>query len=87
VRRRDRQLLRRHEDPEHRVDQDLAAGQDHQDQQEQHAGGPRVDAEAAAEAGADAAQHAVVGPDQALLAEPVVDVVHGDALLSAGRTR
>src|SRR6185312_15544754 len=71
-------LLRRHQDPEQRVDQDLAARDDEQDQHEQQPGGPGVDAEAAAEAGDDAAQHTTVSRShQALVGETGVDLVHG----------
>ena len=69
--------LRRHQDPQDRVDDDLAARDDHEQQDEQQARGPRVQPEASAEAGADAAQHAPVDrPDEAVAAEGLVDGAH-----------
>src|SRR5664280_1267027 len=71
-------LLRRHEDPQDRVDQDLAAGDDQEQQHEEDSRGPRCDAEAPAESGAYAAQDPPLPrSDQTLPGEALVDVVHG----------
>jgi hypothetical protein len=79
-------LLRRHQDPQDRVDQDLAAGDKHEQQHEEDSRGPRFNAEASAETGAHAAQYPPLArSDQTLLGEAVVDVVHVDgALLQIG---
>src|SRR5665647_735941 len=71
-------FLRRHEDPQDRVDQDLAAGDDHEQQREEDSRGPRFDAEASAESGTHAAQDPPLPrSDQTLLGEALVDVGHG----------
>jgi hypothetical protein len=76
-------VLVRHEQPEDGVDQDLAAGDDQQDQDEQQPRGPRVEPEAPAQAGAHAGEYAALaGAHQALVGELVTDVVHGGSLLS-----
>src|SRR5690348_13360959 len=46
--------LRRHQHPENGIDEQLAARKDEQDEDEQEAGGPRVEAEPSAQPGADA---------------------------------
>jgi cytochrome c-type biogenesis protein len=70
-------LLGRHQDPEQRVDQDLAARDGQQDQDEEEAGGPRVQPETPGQAGADTAENpAVLRADQALAGHRVVHRVH-----------
>ena len=53
-------LLGRHQDPEHRVDQQLAARDHHQEQHEEQSGDPGRQAEPAPDAGADAAEDLAV---------------------------
>jgi hypothetical protein len=78
-------LLRRHQDPQDRVDQDLAARDKHEQQHEEDSRGPRFDAEASAEAGAHAAQYPpLTRSDQTLLGEAVVDLVRVDGALPSG---
>src|SRR5450759_2214507 len=69
--------LGRHQDPQDRVDQDLAARDDHQDQDEEEACRPRVEAESAPQPGAHGAKHPPLArPDKSLLPEGRVDVGH-----------
>src|SRR5262245_57400943 len=78
-------LLRRHQDPQDRVDQDLAAGDQHEQQHEEDSRGPRFDAEASAEASTHAAEYPpLTRSDQTLLGEALVDVVHVDGALPSG---
>lgn len=67
----------RHQQPQHRVDEGLAAGDEHQheDEQQPRRAGPQ--AEPPPQAGADATRDAVVGAHQAVAGEGVADVVHG----------
>src|SRR3954453_17556712 len=70
-------VLGRHQDPQQRVDQDLAARDRQQDDDEQQAGDPRVEAEPPCQARAHPADDpAFPGADQALARHRVVDGVH-----------
>src|SRR5215211_5238159 len=63
-------LLGRHQDPEDRVDDDLAAGDDDQGDDEQDPHHRRGDPEPAGEPGADTTQDAALaGPDEPLTAK------------------
>lgn len=69
--------LQRHQDPQDRIEQDLAARDDQQRQEEQQPSRPRVKSDAAAEPGDHAAEYATVpSADQAVLTEQVVDGIH-----------
>src|SRR4051812_33746570 len=70
-------FLRWHQDPQDGVDQDRAAGDDHEEQHEQQACRPRVDAEATTEARDHATEDpSLLWPGEALLGETRADVVH-----------
>jgi hypothetical protein len=62
------------------VDQDLTAGNHHQDQDEQQPRRPRIDAEAAAKSGDHTGQNPTVArAHQTLASQRLVDVIHGSS--------
>jgi hypothetical protein len=70
-------LLRRHQDPEERVDQDLAARDDHEHQDEEKSRRPRGDAEALSQPRHHTAEDAPLSrSDEAVAGKALVDVVH-----------
>src|SRR5262249_28619599 len=75
--RRRRVVLVRHENPQDRVQQELAARDDHEDQHVQQPRLPGTHPETLAEAGTHAAEYApLAGPDQASSPECLLYIAH-----------
>ena len=85
VRGGDDAVVGRHQQPEHGVDQELAAGDRDERHEEEQPRDPRGEAEAPSHAGADAADDGTIGgADKPLAGQGGADLFHGSSLRDVG---